>query len=133
MNSSTVPSSVEILSSHPDYDGKVLKLEVSLRELFGEYSPVWDTILAVYSINANLEDDRSVRTLGSFTLIGRLRRDINQDGLVGIKDLTLLVDYLFRNGKLPEPLVLSVVNSDGSVNILDLIKLVDYIFRGNPL
>lgn len=130
VNSSTVPSSVKILSSLPNYDGKVLKLEVPLRNLFGEYSPVWDTITAVYSINTNLEDDRSVRTLGSFTLIGRLRRDLNRDGTVNVVDLTLLVDFLFRNGELPGPLELADVNSDGSVNILDLTGLVDYIFRG---
>ena len=133
VNSSTVPGSVEILSSHPNYDGKVLRLEIPLREFFKVYTPVWDTITAVYSITANLVDDRPVKTLGSFTLIGRLRRDINQDGQLNITDLTLLVDFLFRNGELPEPLEVSDVNSDGSVNILDLTKLVDYIFRGFSL
>ena len=133
VNSSAVPSSVEILSSFPNYNGKVLKLEVPLRNLFGEYSPVWNTITAVYSITAVTAAERSVRALGSFTLTGRLRGDVNQDGAVNIADLTLLVDFLFRSGPLPEPLELSDVNSDGSVNILDLTKLVDYLFRGFSL
>ena len=111
----------------------MLKLEVPLRNLFGEYSPVWNTITAVYSITAVTAAERSVRALGSFTLTGRLRGDVNQDGAVNIADLTLLVDFLFRSGPLPEPLELADVNSDGSVNILDLTKLVDYLFRGFSL
>ncbi len=133
VNSSTVPSSVEILSSFPNYDGKVLKLEVPLRNLFEKYSPVWNTITAVYSIAAATAGERSVRALGSFTLTGHLRGDVNQDGAVNVADLTILVDFLFRSGELPEPLEVSDVNNDGSVNILDLTKLVDYIFRGFSL
>lgn len=133
LNSSTEPNSISILSSHPAFDGQVLSIEVPLREFFREYSPVWDTVTVVYSVSAELQDERAIRALGSFTLIGRLRRDINHDGQVNIADLTLLVDYLFRNSELPEPTEQSDFNNDGAVNIIDLTSLVDSIFRGIPL
>ncbi len=133
VNRTILPYYTELLTSHPDFEGNVLKLNVSRAEFLSGYKPVWDTLSATFSVSGALTDERTLRASGFITIKGRLRGDSNRDGTVNVADLTLLVDFLFRSGQLPEPLELSDVNNDGSVNILDLTKLVDYIFRGKPL
>ena len=49
-----------------------------------------------------------------------------------ILDLTYMVDYIFRGGPTPDPLISGDVNCDAKANILDLTYMVDYIFRGGP-
>ncbi len=60
--------------------------------------------------------------------------DCNVDGTVNILDLTFMVDFIFRGGPAPQPLVMGNANCDGAdLNILDLTYLVDRIFRSGPL
>jgi subtilisin family serine protease len=47
-----------------------------------------------------------------------------------VADLTFLVDYLFRSGPPPVPLIAGSVNCDADVNVADLTYLVDFLFRG---
>ncbi len=59
--------------------------------------------------------------------------DVNNDGeSSNILDLTYLVDYIFRGGPAPVPLLRGDLNNDDKTNILDLTYLVNYIFRGGP-
>ena len=60
--------------------------------------------------------------------------DANFDGTISILDLTYLVDFIFRGGAEPIPIMeAGDFNCDISTNILDLTKTVDYIFRGGSL
>ncbi|MCH9025266.1 MAG: hypothetical protein IH931_08025 [candidate division Zixibacteria bacterium] len=62
------------------------------------------------------------------------RGDFNGDGDdANILDLTYMVDYIFRGGPAPDPLLAGDANCDDDTNILDLTYLVDYIFRGGPV
>ena len=59
--------------------------------------------------------------------------DVNGDGQVNRDDLDFLVDYIFRGGPAPDP-VLGDLNEDGrSSTILDLTYLIDLLFRSPPI
>ena len=62
-----------------------------------------------------------------------IKGDANNDGDINILDLTYMVDYIFRSGPAPEPLLAGDANCDDNCNILDLTYLVDYIFRSGPI
>ena len=49
-----------------------------------------------------------------------------------IVDLTYIVDFIFRGGPTPDPLISGDVNCDANANVLDLTYMVDFIFRGGP-
>ena len=60
--------------------------------------------------------------------------DANFDGSISILDLTYLVDYFFRGGDMPTPVIeAGDFNCDSATNIIDLTSTVDYIFRGGSL
>ncbi|MEZ5357585.1 MAG: tandem-95 repeat protein [Candidatus Zixiibacteriota bacterium] len=65
-----------------------------------------------------------------------LRGDANSDGSVNIGDVTMIIDYVFRDGNPPEVMEAADVNNDGEdgprVNIGDALYLVNYIFRAGP-
>ena len=58
--------------------------------------------------------------------------DANSDGNIDMLDLVYLVDFIFRGGPAPDPLLAGDANCDDDTNILDLTYFVDYIFRGGP-
>ncbi len=58
--------------------------------------------------------------------------DTNDDEIVNILDILYLIDYKFKDGPEPKPMLAADVNGDGLVNILDIIYLIDYKFKGGP-
>lgn len=59
--------------------------------------------------------------------------DANSDGGVNIADIVYLVNYLFKTGPLPLPILDSGdANCDGGVNVADIIYLVAYLFKAGP-
>jgi hypothetical protein len=58
--------------------------------------------------------------------------DANGDRTINSGDAVYLVNYIFRGGPAPQPLVSGNANCDGKINIGDAIYLVNYIFRGGP-
>ncbi len=60
------------------------------------------------------------------------RGDINVpygDGKVDIGDVVYLINYLFKHGPAPVPLVEGDVNCDGKVDIGDVVFLINYLFK----
>ena len=59
------------------------------------------------------------------------RGDVDDDGEIGISDVSALIDYLLTE----DPALANVANADcdqnGRVNIEDLSTLIDYLLRGN--
>ena len=53
--------------------------------------------------------------------------DVNEDGLVTIKDVTDLIDYLLGTDPQPFNLMNADVNGNGSVTIADVTALIDYL------
>jgi parallel beta-helix repeat protein len=61
-----------------------------------------------------------------------IRGDANGDGVVDPADVVYLINYLFRNGPVPNPLMVGDVNCDGEVGPGDIVYLINYLFRGGP-
>ncbi len=58
--------------------------------------------------------------------------DVNGDGKLDSNDTEFLIDYLFRGGPAPVPLLAGDVNGDGIVNVGDVVYLINYFNRGGP-
>jgi PKD repeat protein len=56
--------------------------------------------------------------------------DVNGDCLVGLGDVILLLNYLFKGGDDPFPYLAADMDSDQAVNLSDAIYLLNYLFRG---
>ena len=66
-------------------------------------------------------------------LAGRLAlADLNSDGVVNAADMTVLSNYLFKNGVAPDA-TKADVNNDGLVNILDLTAMAEHVYRSQPV
>jgi hypothetical protein len=63
---------------------------------------------------------------------GYLRGDANGDGVIDIADVVYLINYLFIDGLVPDPLWLGDANCDGVVDIGDVVYLLNYLFLGGP-
>jgi hypothetical protein len=59
--------------------------------------------------------------------------DVNCDMAIGISDVVLVINYLFKGGPEPLPeLLAGDANCDGEVTISDIIYLINYLFKGGP-
>lgn len=59
--------------------------------------------------------------------------DANCDGNVSVSDVSYLINYLFKGGPPPCPILQSGdVNCDGVVSISDVNYLINYLFKGGP-
>jgi Dockerin type I domain/Right handed beta helix region len=58
--------------------------------------------------------------------------DVNGDGVVNIKDITYLIDYLYKHGPAPIRIDLADVNASGKVNIQDITYIMKYLYLGGP-
>jgi len=58
--------------------------------------------------------------------------DANGDGEVTIGDAVYLVNYLFKDGRLPAGSYTGDVNCDGTTAVEDIVYLVNYLFRDGP-
>ncbi len=71
------------------------------------------------------------RKLGEFDEpVVSIRGDLDQDGLVAIRDLTLLIDYLLSNDSTGLDLNAADCNESGSIEINDVTALIDYLLKG---
>ena len=52
--------------------------------------------------------------------------DVDNDGVITIKDVTMLIDYLLGNTELPNDLNADV-NQDGIINIQDTTAIIDLL------
>lgn len=55
--------------------------------------------------------------------------DVNSDGVVGIDDVSLLIDYLLGNGNVTIDVDAADVNKDGNIGIGDVSALIDLILN----
>jgi C1A family cysteine protease len=59
--------------------------------------------------------------------------DVSGDKVVNVGDVVYLVNYLFKGGPAPNPMVSGDVNSDCKVDVGDVVYLVNYLFKGGAL
>ena len=63
---------------------------------------------------------------------GYLCGDASGDDLIDVGDVVYLINYLFKSGPAPNPLVSGDANSDGMVDVGDVIYLINYLFKAGP-
>jgi len=63
--------------------------------------------------------------------VWKLYGDVNWDGIVNIIDIVYLINYIYKYGPAPKP-VLEVgnANCDGTINILDVVSIINYVYKG---
>ena len=62
-----------------------------------------------------------------------LAGDVNGDSSVSVSDVVYLVNYLFKNGPSPKPILYSGdVNCSYSVSVSDAVYLINYLFKNGP-
>ncbi len=62
----------------------------------------------------------------SFHLTG----DVTGDELINVSDIIFLVNYLYKEGPAPSPLLLGDLNCDDEIDVGDVIYLVNYLYQG---
>ena len=87
------------------------------------YSEYWN------AFGYNLYGDPALVRVGisQFT-----RGDCNGDGIIDLGDVVYLVNYLYKNGSIPEPLESGDCNCDATVDLGDVVYLINYLFKGGP-
>ncbi|MDH4222948.1 MAG: dockerin type I repeat-containing protein, partial [candidate division Zixibacteria bacterium] len=59
--------------------------------------------------------------------------DANGDTKKEVTDVIYLINYLFKGGPLPQPILsCGDMNCDGEVKVTDVIYLINYLFKGGP-
>jgi hypothetical protein len=71
--------------------------------------------------------------LASFTLApDYICGDIDDNTLINIKDITFLINFLYRGGSAPNHSASADTNGDHIVNIKDITYLIKYKYQGGP-
>jgi hypothetical protein len=55
--------------------------------------------------------------------------DTDGDDMVNILDIVYLINYLYKGGAAPEPVISADADGDGSINILDVVYIINYIYK----
>ena len=61
---------------------------------------------------------------------GFVRGDSDGDGVAGLTDAVLVLDYLFRGGRVPACGKAADVDDDGDINVTDAVYLLNFLFLG---
>jgi hypothetical protein len=68
----------------------------------------------------------------SFLVRTYLYGDVTEDGIIDGGDVVYLINYLFKGGPPPEPLLSGDNTCDGNVDSGDVVYLINYLFKGGP-
>jgi len=58
--------------------------------------------------------------------------DVSGDLQVNILDVTFLINYLYKSGAPPWPIVMGDIDGSCSINILDVTYLINYLYKSGP-
>jgi hypothetical protein len=69
----------------------------------------------------------------SFYVPSCMPGDANADAKANVTDVIYLINYLFKGGPPPQPiLTCGDIQCDGKVNVSDVIFMINYLFKGGP-
>ena len=51
---------------------------------------------------------------------------------INILDVTAIINYLYKGGPAPDPIVSADVNNSGNLNILDVTTIINYLYKSGP-
>jgi hypothetical protein len=60
------------------------------------------------------------------------RGDANGDGIITLSDVVFLINYLYKNGPVPDPPAAGDATSDGQTDLADVVYLLNYLYKGGP-
>jgi hypothetical protein len=66
----------------------------------------------------------------SFSTISR--GDANGDGTINVADAVFLINFIFKSGPAPDPLIAGDANCDNNPNIGDAVYIINFVFNGGP-
>ena len=58
--------------------------------------------------------------------------DASVDWQVNILDVTFLINYLYKDGTSPYPIIMGDIDGSCSINILDVTYLINYLYKSGP-
>ncbi len=58
--------------------------------------------------------------------------DANGDSDINVADAVTLINYVFKGGPAPDPLLAGDANGDGDVNVADAVYMINFVFSGGP-
>ncbi len=68
----------------------------------------------------------------TFTFTSTLDGDANGDGSVNVGDAVFLINFVFKQGPAPDPLLSGDANCDASANVGDAVYIINFVFKGGP-
>ncbi len=94
-----------------------------------------DTMLSTTSVLSTSpllpENNECGVNIGNVSM-GCICADLDGSNEINIGDLTSFVNYLFKGGADPTPLIAADIDGTNEVNIADLTAFVNYFFKGGP-
>lgn len=58
--------------------------------------------------------------------------DANRDEQITVSDVIYIINYLFKGGPSPDPILIGDADCDCQVSVSDIIHLIIYLFKGGP-
>jgi len=131
---SLTPVSTEILTGYENFTGEVLLIKVNMKEFIEGYPILWDTSYQNFTISGMFTAGPTPFSQdGGVMMIGHTSGDVNFDGVVNIRDITYMINYLYKHGPQPKPIVqVGDTNGDGNVNSLDITRLINFLYKNGP-
>ena len=140
---------VGVLPSHPDFDGEVVELRISIAPFLDDYGAPLDTTTNDYSVTAVFGDGMDWTGTGEVDLIGKssasggkrwiippnqvlLHGDVDISGNIDVDDVVSLLSVIFSGGSFFGPITIADCNCSHSVDIDDVLYLLGYIFAQGP-
>jgi hypothetical protein len=68
----------------------------------------------------------------NFDLFAYLAGDASGDMVVDVDDAVFLINYLYKAGNAPSPLMAGDANGDGEVETSDVVYLINYLYKEGP-
>ncbi len=134
INGTLAPTSTEILTGYENFTGKVLLIKVNMQDFILSYPILWDTSYQDFTISGMFTDGPTPFTQnGGVTMIGHKSGDVNFDGRINALDITYLINFLYKSGPQPRPILqVGDTNGDGRINALDITRLINFLYKHGP-
>jgi len=85
-----------------------------------------------WKVKATDNTDRSTYSTNTRDFQTWMLGDANGDLQVNILDVTFLINYLYKGGTPPWPIVMGDIDGSCSINILDVTYLINYLYKSGP-
>jgi Dockerin type I domain len=94
-------------------------------ELSVQFDPDYSQDSGFSGCDVNITDTTS-------DICGYVCGDANGDGVLNIRDITYLINFLYKGGVAPNPIQAGDANGNGIVNIQDITHLINYLYKSGP-